>query len=421
MKKEWINIIYLLFSGWFLFAGCKERFEPDLPVMATGYLVVEGVINTGPGETKIKLSRSLQLGAEKGAAAPELKAQLQVEGSDETMYPLTEKGEGVYVTGGLNLAAAVQYRLRITTAAGKDYLSDFTAVKKTPPIDSINWRREANGLQLYVNAHDPQNNTRYYQWDYEETWEYLSAADAGYKWENGMVVERAPDEHTYRCWGQAGATSLLLGSSAKLSQDIIYLSPLVFIPPASIKLSHRYSILVRQYALSRQAYEFLQMMKKNTETTGSFFDPQPSALKGNIRCLSNPDEPVIGYISACDVIEKRIFIAGSEIDNWGYQVLCKSYLVVNHPDSMVWYFEGKANPYPRFFEASTGQRLPQTPHCCPPMTLEQRIENKDNTPSGTCCVYIPISKSTSGWQALSDICADCTLRGGKTIKPDFWP
>ena len=51
MKKgKAISILFWLgFSVCLVFAGCKERFEPDLPSINTGYLVVEGVINRGAG------------------------------------------------------------------------------------------------------------------------------------------------------------------------------------------------------------------------------------------------------------------------------------------------------------------------------------------------------------------------------------
>jgi len=37
------------------------------------------------------------------------------------------------------------------------------------------WQRENDGLRLYANARDPQNDTKYYQWKYEETWEIHSS------------------------------------------------------------------------------------------------------------------------------------------------------------------------------------------------------------------------------------------------------
>ena len=64
-----------------------------------------------------------------------------------------------------------------------------------------------------------------------------------------------------------------------------------------------YSINVKQYALSHEAYLFFEKIKKNTEQLGSIFDPQPSELQGNIHCITNPAETVVGYV---DISEEKV-------------------------------------------------------------------------------------------------------------------
>jgi hypothetical protein len=84
----------------------------------------------------------------------------------------------------------------------------------------------------------------------------------------------------------------------------------------SIKIAWEYSILVRQYALTGPAYDFWQNLKINTENLGSIFDALPSQLPGNIHSVSNPAEPVMGYISVGSVATKRIFIKNSQLPAW---------------------------------------------------------------------------------------------------------
>jgi hypothetical protein len=86
-----------------------------------------------------------------------------------------------------------------------------------------------------------------------------------------------------------------LGSTEKLTSDIVYL-PVQYIEPHSEKLSVLYSINLKQYAISNDNYLFLQKMKKNTEQLGTIFDPQPSEISGNIHCLTDPNELVIGLL-----------------------------------------------------------------------------------------------------------------------------
>jgi hypothetical protein len=68
-------------------------------------------------------------------------------------------------------------------------------------------------------------------------------------------------------------------------------------------------------------------MQKNTEDIGGIFDPQPSELTGNIQCISDPSETVIGFISCGVVREKRFFISSSEVlkinSDWLYKTDCR--------------------------------------------------------------------------------------------------
>jgi Domain of unknown function (DUF4249) len=385
MKK----IVYSLLL--IITVGCKERYESPVHSPVTGYLVVEGVINSAAGGTTIILSRTTQL--DNRNAQYENGAQVNIEGDDNSFYTLFESTAGHYnaVTAGLN--SGTKYRLHIITGTGKEYLSDFVSVNSNPPMDSVSWQRENSGLQLYINTHDPQNNTRYYQWEYSETWEFHSAYATSLKYNidhgpNGKQIYSiayrdsttfSPDPTLFYCWQSDQSSNILIGSSAKLATDLIYL-PLVFIPPASWKLSVLYSIDVKQYSWTKEGYEFLERMKKNTESTGSVFDAQPSELNGNMHCVSDPAEPVIGFINICPFREQRTFIRNDQIPNWRYDSGCSEEIIPNNDPSIQLY---------------AINLLPTTPD--------------ELGPGGIISFYAAIPT-----------CVDCTLRG-TNVKPSFWP
>ena len=80
-------------------------------------------------------------------------------------------------------------------------------------------------------------------------------------------------------------------------------------------------------------------LKKNTESIGTLFDPLPTQLTGNIQCINNPSEPVIGYIGAYSIEEKRIFISKKELpENWktitGYENCTRLDTVDNTPEDI---------------------------------------------------------------------------------------
>jgi len=385
MKKICCGLLVILI------AGCKEKYQLPFTTPDTGYLVVEGVIDIGPNSTIIELSRTNKLSSTKKLS--EKGATVKVEGDDNSSFNLTEISTGRYAAT-LNLQSLKKYRLRIKTLTGKEYLSDFEAVKVTPPIDSIGWQAENNGVQLYINTHDPQNKTIYYQWDYQETWEFHSAfrsvlkfvtkpgpfgtlvADIAYK----DPVTHGTDTTILTCWRSAASNQIIIGSSVKLSQDIIY-KPFIFIPSDDRRISVLYSIQLKQHALTKPAYEFLEKMKKNTEENGSIFDPQPSQLQGNIHCITDVNEPVVGYVSISSVEEKRLFIDHTQVPFWHYRTPCEEDIVKNNTDSITESWRSGSVP-------TTG--------------------------------LVFIGSFISYFGTTTHDCIDCTL-SGTNVKPAFWP
>jgi len=384
MTQSLKNIISLLLLICLL-SQCKDPYVSPHVSPATGYLVVEGFI-TGNGPTRITLSRTIPL-SDTSTPKPENNAQVQVEGDDNTTYPLIQSATGTYAADTLPLNPAAKYRLRIHTTGGKDYLSDYVPFRSTPAIDSISWAIVGNEVDIYANTHDPSNTTRYYLWDYQETWQYFSAEYSLGKYVTPppSVINRPDSEQVYTCWGYGISTALLLGSTAKLAQDVVYRNLLTRIPGGSLRLSYKYSILVRQYALTEDAFNYLTLMQKNSESLGSIFDAQPTQLKGNIHCLNTPAEQVIGYISAGTLQQERIYIDYTQIPFDLRNIFrCLEDDRIVTLDSLAYYFgSGIYTPLSAHYNMRTGQ--------------------------------------IDGWTGNETGCVDCRARGGTTVKPSFWP
>ncbi len=313
MKK----IVYLLVLL-ILAIACRKPYNPPAVTSTAGYLVVEGVINSGPDSTTIKLSHTVNI-ANKVTANPVLQAVVAVESDQGVSFPLTETSNGNYVSPGLNLDNSRMYRLNIKTPDNKQYQSDLAPVIVTPPIDSIGFNivtLPVPGIQIYVNTHDPGNTAKYFRWDYDEAWAF-QAKYISYWISNGTtLLVRSPAQNISLCYTNDVSSDIVIASSAKLQQDLLYQTPIAFIPSTSEKIESEYSILLRQYALTADAYNFWVSLRKNTEQLGSIFDAQPTQLEGNIHCITNPSEPVIGYVSICQVSSKRVIITNAKLPAW---------------------------------------------------------------------------------------------------------
>jgi hypothetical protein len=297
-------------------AGCLQTYLPPPIASPASNLVVEGFIDNGGDSTIFSLSRTFPLSATP-IVTPELKAKVVVEGSDGSNFPLSELGNGQYGAPLSGLNPAATYRLSITTTAGKQYASDYVPLVNDPPIDSINWVRNDRGVTVYANTHDPTGNTRYFRWNYTETYEFDSKYETYYNVSGPYWVPMDPDT-LYTCWRTDNSANIILASSTQLSQALIYEAPIVNYPVNSQQLSVEYSILVRQYALTKTAYAWWQIMQNITENTGSIFGVQPTANPGNLHCLTDTAEQVIGYVSAGNSWSQRIFITNQQVAPWSY-------------------------------------------------------------------------------------------------------
>lgn len=364
-----------------LFLSCKENFEPKVISVNSNILVVEGMINTGNDSTIINLSRTVVL-ANKNGVITEKGATVTVESETNQSFLLPEKVPGKYAAPSLGLNSSNRYRLRIKTAKGQVYLSDFTESKITPPIDSVTYKLLDNGLQLYSNTHDVNNQARYYKWECTETYIFHSGFYSLHLFDGTRVVSRdVVNNNVYTCWATPAQTSYL-GSSAKLTQDLIVNNPLAFIPNGSEKFQERYSVLVKQSTLTKEAFEFWEELKKNTESLGSIFDAQPSQLIGNIYCVSNAQEPVIGYISAGTTESKRIFINRKDLPSWN----------INNSNTCT------------------------TLDTIPVADVVKKFADKNYTPVEA---LISVNGTIFSYTAAPTNCVDCTIRGSNK-KPAFW-
>ncbi|MBO0947799.1 DUF4249 domain-containing protein [Fibrella forsythiae] len=368
-----------------LIGSCVDPYRPPQIEAPNRYLVVDGFLNGGTGTSTITLSRTQNLSTT-GKPLAEAKATISVEGTTGEKFSFVESAAGTYTLAGTTLPVGKSYRVRIRTQAGGEYLSDPIIIKQTPKIDSLSWEVKNDGLQIYVNTHDATNKTRYYRWEYEDTYEIRTPFESPFDYVNGRVIDRVspPVNH---CWRTQTSTSINLGNTARLTQDVLQRAPLLFIPGSSPKLWIKYSLMVKQYAHSQEAYAYWENLQKTTEQLGSLFDPLPSQIGGNMHSVTNPTEPVLGFLDGYTTDQVRVFI--------------------NRP------LELSYNLLRTGYEYCTLDTIP-TPGVQQPPPLSALL-----SPGGG---YIAIKelKPNVQYLATGTHCADCR-DVGTTTRPSFWP
>ena len=378
----------LLFSLLLSATACTDPYLPEALQSPPGYLVVDGFLNA-QGITTVKLSRTFAVGA-KTAPPVEARASVYLEEEGGPATVLREAISGTYSSPALTLNSAHRYRLHLTTLGGKEYASDFVPVKITPPIDNLSWQADTTGLRIRLGTHDPANATRYYRWDYVETWEIdpIYSPQVEYR-PNTLPLPDITVLYPTKCWSSALSTAVLLTNTTPLGQDVVADRQLRQLPPSSERLHNGYSLLAQQQALTKEEFNYWELLRKNTESIGSLFDPQPVQLTGNVHCLSTPAEPVMGFVGAHSITERRLFVARREL--------------------------------PATWRPASGYEA-----CYPPDTLWLELKNplvsvQSYFGSGN---NVPIAevanKNVAGYSAQSRDCIDCRTRG-TAVKPSFWP
>jgi hypothetical protein len=366
-----------------LLVNCKKSYNPPVLLAPNNYLVADGFINLNSNEsTVITLSRSKNL-VDTVISIVELNAQVNIEDHTGASYHLADtSGHGNYESAKLNLSQLNKYRLKITTADGHQYLSDFVTPKKSQPIDSLTWEQDKD-VTVFVNTHDATNSTIYYKWDYVETWETYAPVQTFWVLVNGLIFSADTTNQTDSCWSSAPSNTIITGTSVALGQDVISHAPITMILKDNEKIKVRYSIAVRQIPLTVDAYNYWIIIQKNSQQLGTLFDLQPSQLTGNIHPITNPDEPVIGYVTAAATQQKRLFIDHHQLTDWSTLVdhqQCDVQVIPTDPNNFRLYDYPDTAYAPWYF-------------------------------TGSGAAYLLVSRK---------VCVDCREYGGINKRPSFW-
>jgi len=318
--KQLILISFLLIIS---LSTCIDPFYLELDDYES-LLVVEGMITDELAPQTIKLSRTY-LNAND---PPDLVVHAEVRVLDENgvITDFHELEPGIYLSDPAQFSGRVggTYTLHIRTEDGLEYVSDSCSMTAVPPIDSLYYevdselyddgKVEESGLRIYMDMENQDEASQYMRWDFEEVWKFrvpypVFFQDLGY-----MEYKRVHVENDI-CWRYEYSRQILIHSSVEQSSDLLSRKPIHFIASGlSNRLLKQYSIQVNQYSLSQEEFLFWEKLREITENAGDIFEKQPFPIEGNIRCINNGDEKVLGYFQVSAVKRQRMYITKSQVE-----------------------------------------------------------------------------------------------------------
>ena len=371
--------------------GCVEPFELETDVFESA-LVVEATITDELKHQEVKLTRTYRL--EEDAPSSESNALVRVVDDAQNEYNFEESSPGIYtsITPFQALPQRI-YTLFIEAEDGRTYSSEPAALVTGGEITDLYATRTENsegedGIALLINNVNKSGSEDYYRYEYEETFEIFAPVkkDLDLILENNELVLVEKTKEEYRCFKTLESQEIVLASTATLSEDRLEGFLVRFIQQGNPIISHRYSILVEQYAVSREVYTFYETLEELSQSESLFSQTQPGFLSGNLFSEENPEEKVLGYFSVSEVSTERTFFSFQDFFNDSEDR--PSYISDYCPVS---------EPYP------------------------QKPALKEMIRSGNAKFYerIPVGLSPPFYRVVRAECVDCTLTGTNKV-PEFW-
>jgi hypothetical protein len=315
--KQFISNRILLFSLLCLIlSSCTEQYALESNTFENA-LVIEATITNELKKQEIKITRTYRL--EEEETTIESGAVVTVTDNENNKYTF-EQTDSLYVSQTeFQAIPGRKYRLDITTNQGKSYHSTSETLTTVNEIQSIDASAQTvkgdRGVQITVNSYDPNNSSKYYRYEYEETYKVVTPL-----WEQDSTIVLPPlPEGTHNeigltprkgdskiCYGTAKSKDILITSTNSFNDDRVAF-PIRFISNQNYIITHRYSILVKQYIQSLEAYTFYKTLKELSGSDNILSQNQPGFFYGNIKSSDNPNEKVIGFFDVSSVSSKRIF------------------------------------------------------------------------------------------------------------------
>lgn len=370
-----------------LFTACIKSYTPVIDSSAAYKIVVSGrVSNITDDWQYITISKSIPLDETHYVGFTGCQVSVFDEFDNEyKAQDINGNGKYRFSIGSANLNIGTSYYLKITTPDGDILQSEPEKMIAVAPIKEPKYHIDSiyngafnyftRGLQFTVDVDASEMESPYYLFELEATYEHHAKYAREWYYDGSVHHIYPPDSSLMYCWTSKQIPEIITLSTANLEINKYYNLNLHFVPFNRDDLTYGYSLLARQIGLSRKAFLYWESMRLNNNQNAELYSKQPVDTQGNIKNITHPEKEVLGFFSASEISESRIFIEAQDT----YPIpLCTPW-----PLGRLGFREIGRENYPGFLM---------------------------NNPMGS---YFMI------W--LPDPCVDCSSYSGTTVKPNFWP
>jgi hypothetical protein len=320
MRKKWHNITFVLVIACTLFT-CIDPYTPDLKNFESR-LVVDALVTDEDKSNYVILTRTTETSDDDPVRVTGATVIISDDLGFSTL--LVEKSAGEYRTDSLIFRGTPgrTYKLNIETESGEKYESDPSLMYPVPDIDSIYFSKDqllseetgemVPGVSIFIDSRD-ESTSNYYRWSYEEWWKFQVPEPKMFNYINDSTIVPVA-ELKQTCWANKKSDVIDIENTVLENTGGFIKKPVLFIASEeSNRLMIQYCVEVRQLSVSKEEYEFWNLMLQLNESGGDIFDKQPFQIFSNIQNVTNPDELIIGYFQVSGAKRIRKYIAFNEV------------------------------------------------------------------------------------------------------------
>jgi len=391
-RKKYSSL--LLTSVLLVLCGCVEPFDAETETFES-VVVIEATLTNEITNQQVKLSRASRL-EDEGPIA-ESNAKVSIIDDSQNEYIFNETEPGIYVsTNEFAARPSVSYQLFVITADSRSYVSrpaqlqvqNFYEIENLYANKTDENETGEEGISVFIDNTSSETNAKYYRYEYEETYKVIApfwtSNDLVEMPQNsGQLVFVPKEKESQTCYRTEKSNRIILANTNAFSENRLTRFPIRFIEKASYIPANRYSILVKQFVLSREAYTFYETLRDFSGSESLFSENQPGFFNGNIVSETNANEKVIGFFDVSAISEKRIFFEYRDF-----------------------FTEG---PLPDFVNDCLFDAPPSISLVDIIRTGNVRYFSDNTNPQPMEGPYL----------VVPDICGDCTVFGSNIV-PDFW-
>jgi hypothetical protein len=323
---------FILLVVWLLsiiISGCQEPYDGENLQNIKKIPVFQGAITDDPGPYTVTVYWASAYNS--SLPVPVGDAKVYILDDFKILETLSEVSGGIYRTAanGIRGKVGTKYHIRVKMGDGSIYESAPTMLYPKTNIDTIYSEkgsidavskdedgniitRHIDGLNVYSNVIASKNNSAYYKFDFL----YITQTTHSPKPKPTDPAPSGPPPIIYcRSVSVSSGISQVKSVIAEGNNLIIKKNSLVFLPynvdlsgtdSSTPVLNVGWIVSATLSSISSEAYKYYFSISEQLNAGARMFDPIPSQIKGNMRCITDSTRIALGLFEVTSQTTKNI-------------------------------------------------------------------------------------------------------------------